>query len=90
METQFVLQLSREALLLILVLSGPPILASLAIGLLISLFQATTQIQEQTLTFVPKIVIVFAVIGLLGPWLISQIVLFTTKIYQAIPYVVGG
>jgi len=90
METQFVLQLSREALLLILVLSGPPILASLVIGLMISLFQATTQIQEQTLTFVPKIVVVFAVIGLLGPWLIGQIVRFTTKIYEAFPYVIGG
>ena len=90
MEVQFVLQLCREALLLILLLSGPPILASLVIGLLVSLFQATTQIQEQTLTFVPKIVVVFAVIGILGPWLISQIVIFTTRIYEAVPHVVGG
>jgi flagellar biosynthetic protein FliQ len=75
---------------MILILSAPPILASLAVGLMISLFQATTQIQEQTLTFVPKIVVVFAVLGILGPWLISQVVIFTTRIYSAIPHVVGG
>ncbi len=90
MEVQFVLQLCREALLLILILSGPPILTSLVVGLLISVFQATTQIQEQTLSFVPKILLVFGILGLMGPWLISQIVLFTTRIYSAIPQVIGS
>lgn len=89
MEIQFVLQICREALLLILVLSGPPILTSLVVGLLISIFQATTQIQEQTLTFVPKIVLVFAILGLMGPWMISQVILFTQRIYSAIPKIIG-
>ncbi|NNE09295.1 MAG: flagellar biosynthesis protein FliQ, partial [Gemmatimonadetes bacterium] len=79
----------REALLLILVLSGPPILTSLVVGLLISIFQATTQIQEQTLTFVPKIVLVFAILGRMGPWMISQVIQFTQRIYSAIPKIIG-
>ncbi len=90
MEIQFVMQLCREALLLILILSGPPILTSLVVGLIISIFQATTQIQEQTLTFVPKILFVFGILGLLGPWLISQIVIFTSRVFESIPKVIGA
>jgi flagellar biosynthetic protein FliQ len=89
MNTSLVLELCNEALLLILILSGPALLASLGIGLLVSIFQATTQIQEQTLTFVPKIVVTFLVIMILGPWLLSQLVVFTQRIYQLIPRVAG-
>jgi len=89
MDIAFVLKLCNEALLLILILSAPALIASLTVGLLISIFQATTQIQEQTLTFVPKIVFTFLAIGLTGSWLIAQIVLFATRIYQLIPRISG-
>jgi flagellar biosynthetic protein FliQ len=86
----FALKLCNEALLLILILSGPALLASLVVGLLVSIFQATTQVQEQTLTFVPKIVVTFLTIMLLGSWLLSQLVVFTQRIYQLIPRVIGA
>ncbi|MEZ4652065.1 MAG: flagellar biosynthesis protein FliQ [Candidatus Eisenbacteria bacterium] len=89
MDIAFALKLCNEALLLILILSGPALLASLGIGLLISIFQATTQIQEQTLTFVPKIVLTFLTIMVLGPWLLTQLVVFTQRIYHLIPRVIG-
>lgn len=90
MELTFVLKLCNEALLMILILSGPALITSLVVGLMISVFQATTQIQEQTLTFVPKIVAVFLVIGLLGNWLISQLVVFSARIYSLIPRLSAG
>lgn len=89
MDTDAILRICNEALLLILILSGPALLASLVIGLLISIFQATTQIQEQTLTFVPKIVVTFLTLALLGPWLLTQLVVFTQRLYHYIPRVGG-
>jgi flagellar biosynthetic protein FliQ len=90
MESQFVLQLCRETLVLILVLSGPPLIVSLVVGLVISVFQATTQIQEQTLSFVPKMITVFGVLIITGPWLIAQLVMFSARIFEAIPRISGG
>lgn len=75
----------REGLILVLVLSAGPMLISLVVGLAISLFQATTQIQEQTLTFVPKILAVFLSLILLGPWSIGQMVKFTAAVFNLIP-----
>ena len=89
MDTEAILRICNEALFLILILSGPALLASLVIGLLISIFQATTQIQEQTLTFVPKIVVTFLTLALLGPWLLTQLVVFTQRLYHYIPRVGG-
>lgn len=82
---QFFLKATNEALILILVLSAPPLLISLAVGLLISLFQATTQIQEQTLTFVPKIAAVFLTLALTGYWMLSQMIRFTHSLFWNIP-----
>ena len=90
MDTAFVLKLLNETLVLILLLSAPALIASLVTGPLISIFQATTQIQEQTLTFVPKILVTFLALALSGPWLISQIVVFTQRIWALIPQVIGG
>jgi flagellar biosynthetic protein FliQ len=89
MDTAFVLKLLNETLVMILLLSAPALVASLVIGLLISIFQATTQIQEQTLTFVPKIVVTFLALAITGPWLISQLVVFTQRVYGLIPRVGG-
>ena len=84
-----IVRLTREALLLVLVISGPPILVSLVVGLHVSVFQATTQIQEQTLTFVPKLLAVFATLAAMGPWIGAQLGRFTEALYSAFPYWVG-
>ncbi|MCY1015445.1 flagellar biosynthesis protein FliQ [Pyxidicoccus sp. MSG2] len=77
--------ITQEALFLVLVVSAPPVLTSLLVGLLISVFQATTQIQEQTLTFAPKVVIVFGVLALTGPWIGSQLLRFTFHVFDRFP-----
>ncbi len=82
---QFYIRITNEALLLILILSAPPLLISLVVGLMISLFQATTQIQEQTLTFVPKITAVFLTLALTGYWMMAQMVRFTQNLFLSFP-----
>jgi flagellar biosynthetic protein FliQ len=79
----------QQALMLVLVLSAPPIILSLVIGFIISVFQATTQIQEQTLTFAPKLVIIFGVLGLAGPWMGSNLMRFTFNIFDRFPALIG-
>lgn len=75
-------QLSYQALLLILILSAPPILISMGLGLLVAIFQAATQIQEQTLSFVVKLVAVILTIMLMGGFLSDQIMSFANLIFQ--------
>ena len=77
--------IAKQALFLVLILTGPPVLAAMVVGLTISILQATTQIQEQTLTFVPKLFSVVAVLALGGPWMLAQIVGFAVALYEAIP-----
>jgi type III secretion protein S len=74
-------QLSYQALILILVLSGPPILISMVLGLLVAIFQAATQIQEQTLSFTVKLFAVIITLMMLGGWLGAQIIKFTNLIF---------
>ena len=74
-------QLSYQALLLILILSGPPILISTVLGLFVAVFQAATQIQEQTLSFMVKLVAVIATLFIFGGWLGAQILQFTNSIF---------
>lgn len=80
----FLIQVTREGLLLVLIASAPPVVASLVTGLAVSVFQATTQIQEQTLTFVPKIVAVFLTLLLTGPWISTQLIRFTQALFLSI------
>lgn len=81
----YILQVAREGLILVLIASAPPVLASMAIGLIISIIQATTQIQEQTLTFVPKLVGVFASLAITGPWIGEQLLRFTRLLFEGFP-----
>ena len=67
----------------------PMLLAALIVGLLISVFQAVTQIQEQTLSFIPKILGLVAVVAIAGPWMLGTIVTWTTELWQQIPNYVG-
>lgn len=71
----------REALFLVLLLSAPALLVALVVGVVISVIQAATQVQEQTLTFVPKIIAVFITLAIAAPWLLKMIVSFTEDLY---------
>ncbi len=77
----------REGLLLVVLVSAPPLLASIVVGFLVGIFQAATQIQDQTLTFVPKLLVVMAVLLALGPALGAQVLRFTQALFLAIPSV---
>ncbi|HEX8441215.1 flagellar biosynthesis protein FliQ [Archangium sp.] len=79
----------QQALYLVLVVSAPPVLMSLLVGFLISVFQATTQIQEQTLSFAPKVIVVFGVLALTGPWIGSQLVRFTFHVFDQFPALIA-
>jgi flagellar biosynthetic protein FliQ len=80
-----VLQITRHALLLVIVISGIPIMLSMVVGIFISVFQAATQIQEQTLTFVPKLIIVLGTIMIGGYWMLAQLVKFTQTLFALMP-----
>ncbi|MDX9871939.1 MAG: flagellar biosynthesis protein FliQ [Clostridia bacterium] len=85
MTQNFIIYLAREAVYLILLLAGPLLGVSLLAGLLVSIFQATTQIQEQTLTFVPKIAFIFIVLIIFGPWMLNLLIVFTNNLFSLIP-----
>ncbi|BAF60256.1 MAG: flagellar biosynthesis protein FliQ [Pelotomaculum sp.] len=85
MTQTYVIHLAREALLLVLALAGPAMAVALLIGLVISILQATTQIQDQMLNLVPKIVGVFVVLLVLGAWMLNSAVSFTLNLFGQIP-----
>ncbi len=85
MTTEFVVGFGKEALQLTLMLSLPLLLTGMVIGLLVSIFQAATQIQEMTLIFVPKILAVMAALILFAPWLLEILTSYTTRLYMNIP-----
>lgn len=80
--------LAQEALMTALMIMSPILVVSLAVGLLVSLFQAMTQVNEVTLTFVPKILGVFAVSAVFGPWMIGTMVGYTQRLFATLPQVV--
>ncbi|AIQ36493.1 MULTISPECIES: flagellar biosynthesis protein FliQ [Paenibacillus] len=80
MSTEFIIGLASQAVYLVLEVSAPMLILGLVVGLIISIFQATTQIQEQTLAFVPKIVAVLLALLLFGPWIITKLIDFTSQI----------
>ena len=82
-----VITLAQDALMTTLLVSAPILIVSLAIGMLVSVFQAMTQINEVTLTFVPKIFGVFAVAAFLGPWMVGTMVSYTHRLFSALPLV---
>jgi flagellar biosynthesis protein FliQ len=84
MTPEFVIDVGRRAVELILLLAAPMLLSAVVIGLLISIFQAATQINEQTMTFIPKIVAVLVSLLLFAPWMIKLMLAFTTEIFSAI------
>ena len=88
MNELFALEVGRNALMLTVMLSAPMMIAALVVGLIISVFQALTQINEQTLTFVPKILAVFAAMVVTGPWLMQSLVGYTQGLFSMLPAMV--
>ncbi|MCF6289659.1 MAG: flagellar biosynthesis protein FliQ [Desulfobacterales bacterium] len=89
MTPEFVVDLARKAIETTLLLAAPMLLAGLVIGLLVSIFQAATQINEQTMTFIPKIVAVLLALLLFSPWLIKIMLAFTNEVFAEIARVGG-
>ncbi|KAB3535868.1 flagellar biosynthesis protein FliQ [Alkaliphilus pronyensis] len=82
MNEAMVIELGQQTLYTILLMSAPMLGIGLLVGLAVSIFQATTQIQEATLAFIPKIVAIFAAIVIFSPWLLSVIINFTTMLFS--------
>jgi flagellar biosynthetic protein FliQ len=85
-----VTQIAIQAILLATKLAGPILLVSLAIGLGVGLLQSATQVQEQTLTFVPKLVGISLVIVIAGNWMLAQIIGFTHNLFQMVPHLINA
>lgn len=80
--SEFVISMAEKAVYVTLMISGPLLAIALLVGLIVSIFQATTQIQEQTLAFIPKIVPVLLALIFFGPWMLSTILSFTTELFS--------
>ena len=89
MDSQQVFTYGQQSLHLLLIVSAPILLTVLAVGLVVSIFQAATQIHESTLSFVPKVIAAVAVLAVAGPWMLTTLVEFVQRTLQAIPTVVG-
>jgi flagellar biosynthetic protein FliQ len=89
MTPETVVSIGRQALELTVVLSAPLLLTALAVGLIVGIFQAATQINEMTLSFIPKLLAMAAVLALMGPWMIRQLVEYSRGLIQSIPGMIG-
>ena len=89
MTPESVMTIGQQAMELTLMVSAPLLLTALIVGLIISIFQAATQINEMTLSFIPKLVAIFAVLIISGPWMIGILLDYMTRLYGSIPYLVG-
>lgn len=84
-----VLEIAKNALMTIAMISAPTLLTGLIVGVAVSLFQAVTQINEATLSFIPKLIAVCLVLLLTGHWMLSTLVQYTMNLYESIPYIIG-
>ncbi|NMD69100.1 flagellar biosynthesis protein FliQ [Bacillus sp. DNRA2] len=89
MTTEMILRIAQEAIYTILIVVAPICGVALAVGLLVSIFQATTQIQEQTLAFVPKIIAVFLALLFFGTWMLEHVITFTENLLGNLSQFVG-
>jgi flagellar biosynthetic protein FliQ len=84
-----IIAIGQQSLLVLLMVSAPMLLAALAVGLLVSIFQAATQINEMTLSFIPKLVAVFLTMVVAGPWMLSTLIDYMRRLYTQIPTLIG-
>jgi flagellar biosynthetic protein FliQ len=89
MTPEKVMDIGRQAIEMTLLLCGPLLMAALVIGLIVSIFQAATQINEQTLSFIPKLVGMFIVLILAGPWMLQMMVDYIRRLFESIPQMIG-
>lgn len=89
MTPETVIAIAEEGIWMVLIISGPLLLIALVVGLIVSIFQATTQIQEQTLAFVPKIVAVLLGLVIFGPWMLSHMTSYTSDILSNLTRYIG-
>ncbi|MCD6397388.1 MAG: flagellar biosynthesis protein FliQ [Spirochaetaceae bacterium] len=89
MSVGFASMIMRGGIFQILIMAAPVLMIGMTVGLIISIFQATTSIQEQTLTFVPKIIAIFLTLAFFGPWMFSSMREFTLNIFRMIPNMTG-
>ncbi|MGO4887767.1 flagellar biosynthesis protein FliQ [Anaerobacillus sp. MEB173] len=89
MSADFIVGLAQQGVLTVIMIAGPLLVIALLLGLIVSIFQATTQIQEQTLAFVPKIVGVLVALVVFGPWMLSQMINFGYNIFNNLHRFVG-
>ena len=89
MDAQQVMTIGQQGLWLLLMVSAPVLLVVLVVGLVVSIFQAATQINEATLSFVPKVIAAVAVLAIVGPWMLTTLVEYIQRTLQAIPTAVG-
>ncbi|QAS50985.1 flagellar biosynthesis protein FliQ [Halobacillus litoralis] len=89
MNSNLVISFAKEGIYTVLLISGPLLILALAVGLIVSIFQATTQIQEQTLAFIPKIVAVMIGLIVFGPWMLTNMVDFAENIFSNLNILVG-
>ena len=85
MELNEAIYMGQQGMLTVGLICGPVLISAMVIGLIVSLFQAVTQIQEMTLTFVPKIIVVILVMSFLGPWMFQQLIVYATFCFESIP-----
>lgn len=89
MTPETIMTIGQQAMQLTMLLSAPLLLTALVMGLLVSIFQAATQINEMTLSFIPKVVMMAVVTLLTGPWMLTLIVDYTRRLFESIPGMVG-
>jgi flagellar biosynthesis protein FliQ len=88
MSNDLAIHIGRDALAMVMMVSAPMLVLGLIVGVAVSIFQATTQIQEQSLAFIPKIIAVFVAVLVFGPWMLSIMVGYTREIYMSLPNMV--
>jgi flagellar biosynthesis protein FliQ len=89
MDQGVLIQIGNDAMLRVVYLSAPLLIAALAMGLLVSIIQAATQIQEQTLSFIPKLLAIAVALAAFGPWMLQTLINYTVDLYLAIPLYLG-
>lgn len=89
MTPESVMTIGQQAIEITIMVSAPMLLTALVIGLIVSIFQAATQINEMTLSFIPKLLGIFVAMLIAGPWMVGMLLDFMTRLFSSIPYMVG-
>ena len=89
MTPEYVIEIGKQAIFVLLLVSAPILLAALVTGLVVSIFQAATQINEATLSFIPKLIVMFATLIVAGPWMLEIMTDYIRRLFNSIPQIVG-